>query len=212
MSGAGLERTRARVDAYYSDKIKAFGATPRGVDWTCLATQNLRFVQLLRACDFSADFSLNDVGCGYGALLAFCQERHPDRQIDYTGIDLSAAMVRAARLHWRGAPRARFVVGARCPRSADFSIASGLFNVCQSSARDEWESFVRATLRELARASSKAFSANFMAPLDPGAPVVPQLYRTAPAPWVDFCVDELGGRVRLIEGYGLREFTLLVDL
>jgi len=156
MSGAELARTHASVDAYYSSKVESFGATPGGVDWTCSATQNLRFVQLLRICDFSADLSLNDVGCGYGALLAFCRERHPDRAIDYVGVDLSAAMVRVAQQHWQAAPGVRFVVGASCPRTADFAIASGLFNVCQSIATEEWESFVRATLRELGFRNVKA--------------------------------------------------------
>jgi SAM-dependent methyltransferase len=212
MASHGLDRTHAVIDAYYSAKVKRFGATPRGVDWTCIATQNLRFVQLLRICDFSRDFSLNDLGCGYGALLDFCSERYPERVIDYAGIDLSPAMVKLSRRKWRNSANARFFVGQVSPRTAEVSVASGLFNVCLSLERADWESFVRATLRELRRSAMKGFSANFMAPLPNGAPPVPQLYRTAPEPWVEFCAGELGGQVQVIEGYGLREFTLLVRL
>ncbi|MCR5884698.1 class I SAM-dependent methyltransferase [Rhizobacter sp. J219] len=212
MTGAWLHRTHETIDAYYSAKVAEFGVTPRGVDWTCAATQNLRFIQLLRICDVASGVSLNDLGCGYGALLAFSRERHPGAALDYLGVDLSPAMVQAARSQWLDDPAVQFFVGATCPRVADVSIASGLFNVCLSVERHVWEDFIRATLRELRRASAKGFGVNFMAPLPEGAPAAEQLYRTAPGPWIDFCTTELGGRVQLVERYGLREFTLLVHL
>ena len=34
----------AGIAAYYSAKVARFGATPSGVDWTCQATQEMRFV------------------------------------------------------------------------------------------------------------------------------------------------------------------------
>ena len=166
----------------------------------------------MRVCADDGRFSLNDVGCGYGALLSFLAERHPGRTVDYTGIDLSAAMVDAAERLWAGAPNLRFAQGSACPAPADYSVASGIFNVCQSIGRAEWERFVRATLHDMRQASRRAFSVNFMAPLAPGMPDVPELYRTAPQPWIDVCARELGGDVELLEGYGLREFTLLVRL
>jgi SAM-dependent methyltransferase len=209
---AGLVRTHASVEAYYSAKIAQFGATPHGVDWTCVATQNLRFVQLLRICDFAESFSLTDFGCGYGALLEFCRERHRRWTIDYVGVDLSARMVAAARSKWAGEPKARFHIGAVSPRTADVCIASGLFNVRQSIGRREWEMFIRETLREMQRTCSVGFSANFMAPLPAGARPEARLYRTTPEPWINFCMQELGCSVRLIEGYGLREFTLLARI
>lgn len=209
MTGAVLERTHARIEAYYSARIARFGATPLGVDWTCVATQNLRFIQLLRICDFGAAFSVNDFGCGYGALLDFCRERHPHWALDYAGIDLSEPMVAAARSKWAGTPDTGFHVGGRAPRSADVCVASGLFNVCQSIPRADWEVFVRDTLREMRRTCSIGFSANFMSPVPAGVHPAPELYRTTPPPWIAFCEQELGCRVELVEGYGLREFTLL---
>jgi len=86
------------VEAYYSARVAKHGATPLGVDWSCWATQNLRFVQLLKLCDFSAPFALNDIGCGYGALAAHLAMRHADAEIDYLGVDLSQAMIRRALL------------------------------------------------------------------------------------------------------------------
>jgi len=200
------------IDRYYSRRIRRFGPVPLGVDWHCQATQELRFVQLLRACDFGAPFSLNDLGCGYGALRAFQVARHPDAQVDYLGIDLSARMVDAARARWAHDAGARFV-HARVPtRRADHSVASGIFNVRLRVAPDDWERFVGKTLDDLAEHSMRGFSVNFIAlrpgESDDGGP----LYRTHPERWADHCVARFGADVRLVAGYGLREFTLLVAL
>ena len=60
------------VSAYYSGTLQRFGAMPLGVDWPNRLNQELRLVQLLKVCDLSAPRSLNDVGCGYGALRTLC--------------------------------------------------------------------------------------------------------------------------------------------
>ena len=208
MSETSLARIHASVDAYYSSKVESFGATPRGVDWTCEATQKLRFVQLLRHCDTTSRASINDLGCGYGALLAFCRERAPAWQLDYLGIDLSGAMVRAAQATWHDEAGVRFVQGTRSPRVADYSIASGIFNVCGAIERDGWEGFIRTTLRAMKASTRRAVAVNFMAPPASGPSAPSQLYRTRAAPWIEFCEDELGARTTLIGHYGLREFTL----
>lgn len=210
MSEESLARVHASVDAYYSATVEAFGVTPRGVDWTCEATQNLRFVQLLRHCDRTSPASINDLGCGYGALLAFCRERWPEWRIDYLGIDLSDAMIRAARSRWPDEPGVRFVHGTCGPRVADQSIASGIFNVCGPIERNEWEDFICATLRALKASSRRGFAVNFMAELAPGATGPRELYRTSPTRWIEFCEGELGLRTVVIRDYGLREFTLWV--
>ncbi|HSC64084.1 MAG TPA: class I SAM-dependent methyltransferase [Caldimonas sp.] len=210
MSEASLARIHASVEAYYSATVEAFGATPRGVDWTCAATQQLRFVQLLRHCDKTSPASINDLGCGYGALLAFCRERWPAWPVDYLGIDLSDAMIRAARSRWPEQAGVRFVHGTGCPRVADHSIASGIFNVCGAIERADWEDFIRATLRELKASSRRGFAVNLMAELAPGATGPRELYRTSPTPWVAFCEDQLGLRAVVLRDYGLREFTLWV--
>ena len=95
---AALEQLRASVEAYYTRKIRTFGATPLGVDWPSTPSLELRLVQLLKVCDFSTPFSLNDLGCGYAAALDLIGTRWPANQVDYLGVDLSADMIAHARL------------------------------------------------------------------------------------------------------------------
>jgi SAM-dependent methyltransferase len=210
---ATLSRVYSDVEAYYGVRVAKHGATPRGVDWSCQATQNLRFVQLLKLCDFSAPFTLNDVGCGYGALCGFLAERHGESSIDYLGIDLSRAMISRARRRF-SRPDIRFAVGKASPRLADYSVASGIMNVNVGYSRAVWEDFVAVMLRDMRRTSRRGFSVNFIG-ASIGAetsadPLAASLYRTTPQRWIGYCEDELGCSVETIDNYGMREFTLLV--
>lgn len=203
-----LDHVLASVEAYYTAKLIEHGATPYGVDWSCQATQWLRFVQLLKVCAGDASYSLNDLGCGYGALATFLTQRYSNITVDYLGIDLSPTMVQRARRRHRRKPATRFVVGRTCPRRTDYAVASGIMNVMLGHTIQLWESFVRTVLIDMHRMSMKGFAVNFCSSLPKDVPP-DQLYCCKPDTWSRFCEDELDCSVQILNNYGLREFTLL---
>ena len=202
-----MRELQAKVRKYYLRTLQRHGPTPLGVDWPNIVSQYLRFVQLLKLCRFGQPFSLNDFGCGYGALLDFLAMRHSGATVTYRGIDISPAMVAAARARWASNNRAVFAVDSQCGALADYSLASGTLNVRLGHPVSEWEAYVEAILSDLEASSRLGFAVNFMLPRDE-TPAELGLYRTAPERWTPFC--ERFGRVELITDYGLREFTLLV--
>jgi SAM-dependent methyltransferase len=206
---ADLNDLYETIERYYTKRVTKHGATPLGADWRCRATQELRFVQLLKICDFSQPLSLNDVGCGYGALVAYLAERHAGTDVDYLGTDLSRAMISRARRRWRGHGR-RFVVSRAAPRVADYSVASGIFNVKLEQPIDTWRSFIAETLHGMHKTSRRGFAVNFMSPLAAANERSTMLYCTAPEPWVHYCEQQFRCSVDVIANYGLREFTLLI--
>ena len=197
----------ATIARYYSGKLARHGATPRGVDWTCAASQALRFDRLLQVIELPT-FSLNDIGCGYGALLGHLDACRGDTSVDYLGVDLSKAMVESAIDLWRHRPGAAFAEAPCALRRADYSVASGIFNVNLDQPLDRWEGFVERTLVDMADASRVGLAVNFMRLRRSSTAYPSPLYRTSPRRWRDFLAT-LGWRTRLIEGYGLGEFTLL---
>jgi len=199
---AAFDDIHASIAHYYTRKAVRHGATPAGVDWLCGASQQLRYAQLLTIADSNAAFSLNDLGCGYGAALPALAKFHPGAAVDYLGVDLCDEMVRLATTLWGG----RFVVAAVSPRVADYSIASGIFNVKLEHSTARWERLIASTLDDLAATSRLGFAVNLLGPDRSG---IPQLYRTPPEPWIRYC--EQFGSTRLLSGYGLGEFTLCVS-
>ena len=205
-----LGRLHEDVERYYTQKVLTHGASALGVDWTCQPTQELRFVQLLKICDFEHPFALNDVGCGYGALLSFLRKRYRGAKVDYLGTDLSQAMIDKASPSRSLAIRSQFVVTAGIPRIADYSVASGIFNVKLGHPIAGWTVFIKQMLTAMHAASRIGFAVNFLAPLEQGMQDIPELYRTSPETWIRYCKRQFNVKAEVASDYGMREFTLTV--
>jgi len=95
-------------------------------------------------------------------------------------------------------------------RVADYSVASGLFDVRLDEPIELWERFVARTLAEMRVTSRLGVAVNFAAPRAQGQAARTGLYRVSPESWVAYCEEELQLSVELLTGYGLQEFTLLV--
>lgn len=200
----------ADIEAYYSRKVLRYGPTPLGVDWSCVPTQELRFVQLLKLFDTTQAFSVNDIGCGYGALLEFMSARFKRLKIDYWGVDLSLAMIDEAKRLSGKRQLAQFSSASSCPRLADYCVASGIFNVKLQQADALWAEFIKVTLADMHANSRIGFAVNFLAPLADSIAAMPELYRAPASFWQSYCEQTFNAQVTLIEGYGMREYTLLV--
>jgi|SRR5215831_15159795 len=195
------------VRRYYDDKIKLHGATARGVDWNSSESQRLRFSELMKLCREPDRFSINDYGCGYGALLDFLVER--GYAFRYAGFDLSARMISAARkLH--AARAADFVSKESKLQAADYTVASGIFNVKLETKTTDWENYVLATVDSFARLSTKGFAFNLLTRYADREFMRPDLYYADPLFFFDYCKTRYSGLVSVIHDYPLYEFTVLV--
>ena len=195
----------ADVGHYYSERLREHGASAKGVDWNSADSQRLRFAQLLRICGERQDFSLNDIGCGYGAFLDYLAER--GKRCDYLGVDVAAPMTDKAReLH----PGSRFLAGDRADRSADYSVASGIFNVKLSTDPADWRVHILETLDHLNETSKNGFAFNCLTKYSDADRMKEHLYYADPAELFDHCKRGYSRNVALLHDYGLYEFTILV--
>lgn len=130
----------SEVSEYYSVKLARHGKTPRGVDWNGIESQTLRFEQLSKIICIVNSFSINDLGCGYGAYYDFLKTNHCS--FTYCGIDVSHDMIGAAKGRCQDNSEARFVVSSEPDQVADHGVASGIFNVRLSRSDDEWWTYL----------------------------------------------------------------------
>ena len=80
----------SKVKRYYDERIRVYGAAPKGVDWKDEDSQLLRFRQLLEIIDTQNSFSLNDLGCGYGVIGCIFALISPHSKIVLTDINKRA--------------------------------------------------------------------------------------------------------------------------
>ncbi|MDX1922058.1 MAG: class I SAM-dependent methyltransferase [Alphaproteobacteria bacterium] len=199
----------ADVATYYTEKLTAHGQTARGVDWNGEESQNLRFTQLCKIIDPELkDFSINDLGCGYAALVDFLVQRHP--HFSYNGFDVSQAMLDAAMERHKGKPTIRFGLADKPDAVADYGIASGIFNVRLKQTDAEWLQHFEATLDELNRTSRRGFAFNALTSYSDADKMRENLYYASPATIFDICKKRYSRNVALLHDYDLYEFTILV--
>lgn len=196
------------VAEYYSGKLGEHGVSPRGVDWNGEEGQRLRFTQLSKIIQRQQGFSINDLGCGYGALFDYLNNYYAD--FSYTGCDVSADMVLAAENRLGTKASAHFFVGSEPPEVADYGIASGIFNVRLERSDDEWHEYLVATLDILDRTSRTGFAFNCLTSWSDTDKKRDYLYYANPAALFDLCKRRYSRHVALLHDYGLYEFTMLV--
>jgi SAM-dependent methyltransferase len=197
------------VATYYSEKLAEHGDTPRGVDWNGEDSQLVRFAQLCKIIDPKAPiFSLNDLGCGYGALLDYLRDKHA--KCKYLGVDVSQAMINVAEQRHATKDHARFITDAEPDQTADYGLASGIFNVRLGRSDAEWFDHLQFTLDVLDRTSSLGFAFNCLTSYSEENKRRHYLYYADPCRLFDLCKSRYSPQVALLHDYGLYEFTILV--
>jgi SAM-dependent methyltransferase len=196
------------VAAYYSKRVRDHGPIPAGVDWNGAQGQLLRFDVLLGVADETAPFSIDDYGCGYGALFDHLSDRLGTRA-DYLGMDISEDMITRARSSHPG-HEARFVHGAASSRVADYAVASGIFNVMLKASPEDWLKHVEDCLDGMNARCRFGFSFNCLSSYSDAAFRKDYLYYGDPLHYFDLCKRRFSRNVALIHDYGLFEFTVIV--
>lgn len=197
------------VATYYAEKLAEYGDTPRGVDWNGEESQTIRFEQLCKVIDpKKSAFSLNDQGCGYGALLDYLQSKHP--ACTYLGIDVSHEMISAAIQRHSTAAQARFITSAEPDQLADYGVASGIFNVRLERTDAEWFDYLQATLDILDRTCNLGFAFNCLTSYSDKDKKRDYLYYADPCRLFDLCKQRYSRQVALLHDYGLYEFTIII--
>jgi SAM-dependent methyltransferase len=193
---------------YYTAKLVEHGTTPRGVDWNGEESQVLRFQQLCRVINAADSFSINDLGCGYGALLDYLKSCFST--FNYRGFDISFSMIEAARRSHLNHASTCFVLGGEPDSLADYSLASGIFNVRLHHTDEAWQTYIEATLDKMHQTSRIGFAFNCLTKYSHDDKKRDYLYYADPCWLFQLCKQKYAQNVALFHDYGLYEFTIIV--
>lgn len=149
------------LDRHYTAALAAHGDAAEAVQWSSRETQEARLAVLVEALSPEAlrTASILDFGCGNGHLLRWLRTTR-GWEGAYTGYDISAAMVDAARDLHRDDPDARFerrdILSEGIDGRFDLVLVSGTFN---NALPDNW-SFTTRLLRPLFEHADVALAFN----------------------------------------------------
>src|SRR6266404_6451644 len=187
------DRILRKVNRYYSSKLTVHGATAQGVDWNSADSQSLRFDQLLQICRGSRSFTINDYGCGYGALIDHLRAK--GLSFRYCGFDISPDMIAAAEVLHAGENEVKFAREESGLSAADYTVASGIFNVKLQTPAPEWQRYVLLTLESLNCLSDRGFAFNILSRYADAEFMRADLYYADPLFFFDYCKQRFAPRV-----------------
>jgi SAM-dependent methyltransferase len=198
------------IAGVFDRRLDLYGAQPKGVLWRTVESQRLRFdvmVQVFEPGDRTGAITINDLGCGYGAFFDYLAGRPVMAGSRYMGYDICAAMVAAARGRIAD-PRAFFVTSATATADADYSFASGTYNLRGRVNPGHWNAYVKASLGGLWARTTRALAFNM---LDARAGKREKgLYYAHVEEFRAFCTRALSPKVTVITDYPLEDWTMLV--
>ncbi len=205
------DRQRQRIITRHRNAIARHGYRPNALFWSSREIQYRRFEVLAgvmqRVTPATSCPSLLDVGCGFGDLKQYLDDRRI--AVDYHGIDLSPDMVRSAGYQ---VPGIRVGQGdlfdlAPEPGSYDFVFLSGALNEVVDDPPAQRGDYARETLRQMYRTCRYATAFNLLDARHEWTASRGDLQSFDPGDILAYC-RTFADEVRLVEGYLENDFTV----
>jgi len=195
------------VAELYAESLKEHGAQSIGVGWPGPDQHRLRFDKLTSVIEpTDKPITINDLGCGYGALYDYLVEKRIQIK-HFHGYDISKDMLREAE---KRLPKEGITLHASSGlrHTADYSFASGIFNVCFKENENVWLEYIEQTLTDMNEHSIRGFAFNLLSTyVDYRRD---HLFYGDPLYFFDFCKRKFPRFVALLHDYPLYEWTITV--
>jgi SAM-dependent methyltransferase len=170
----------------------------------------LRFQKLAQVIDTpTGKITVNDRGCGYGAMFKYLDIILDVQLTKYYGYDISKEMLSVANKYVAD-ERAEWIHSKDITSKADYSFVSGTFNVRFEASDVLWTQYIQETVIQLGKMSRKGFAFNLLSTYVDWKE--DHLYYGDPLFFFDFCKRNLSHYVSLLHDYPLYEWTILIKM
>lgn len=198
-----------QVGDYFTGTVTSFGQTHWGISANSADYHSSSLKQMAAfVAGAEPGWTINDIGCGYGALFGLIRDGLTPYGVRYQGYDISPGMVAEARKRYADDPRHVFVLSSIPLWPADYSVAAGTFNLNFEHDQPEWLDYIRAQILLMARMSRCGFSFNALRPEYDRQDT--NLIRLNSDAVIAFITDFISDRIELITNYSEIEWTIRV--
>jgi SAM-dependent methyltransferase len=197
-----------KIQEYFLDCFREFGAKPEGVNWNSKSAQEKRFDQISKVIDYSNPFSIIDYGCGFGSLFDYLKQK--GQCFSYYGYDIVSEMIEKAKELYLDEINCTFINEERSLPVCDYVIESGIFNAKQSVNDAEWTEYVVDSLKKMNNLAKKGMACNFLTKYSDPEFMRPHLYYADPLFLFDYCKQHFSRNVALLHDYELYDFTIII--
>ena len=133
-----------QISNIYNKRFDNFNNTPKGVFWNSKLSQDLRLNIILDKIlqnSKSDEFSIADIGCGYGRLYEIIRERKLDGKVQYQGFDINQKLISFCKNN-KDFENIKFSVSAFPFNKTDYVVMSGTYNLTPTNNISLWEDYI----------------------------------------------------------------------
>ncbi len=132
------------ISNIYNKRFDTFNNTPKGVFWNSKLSQDLRLNIILDRILQNAksdQFSIADIGCGYGRLYEIIRERKLDGKVQYHGFDINQKIISYCKNNINF-ENIKFSISAFPLNETDYVVMSGTYNLTPTNNISLWEDYI----------------------------------------------------------------------
>ena len=133
-----------QISNIYNKRFDNFNNTPKGVFWNSKLSQDLRLNIILDKIlqnSKSNEFSIADIGCGYGRLYEIIRERKLDGKVQYHGFDINQKIISFCKNNI-DFENIKFSISAFPLNKTDYVVMSGTYNLTPTNNISLWEDYI----------------------------------------------------------------------
>ena len=138
-----------QISSIYNKRFDNYNNTPKGVFWNSKLSQDLRLniiLDKILKISKNNDFSISDVGCGYGRLYEIIRDRDLDEKVEYQGFDINQKLINFCKNN-KDFKNVKFAISTFPLKKTDYVIMSGTYNLVPTNNISLWEDYIIKNLK-----------------------------------------------------------------
>ena len=133
-----------QISNIYDKRFDNYDNTPKGVFWNSKLSQDLRLniiLDKILKIAKSEEFSIADIGCGYGRLYEVIKERNLDSKVQYCGFDINQKLINFCKNN-KDFKNIEFAISTLPFKKTDYVVMSGTYNLTPTNNIPLWENYI----------------------------------------------------------------------
>ena len=146
-----MRNVEATIAQKYNKRFTKLGAVPEASLWFSKERQLVRFkliADVVAKKRPKENFSITDIGCGYGAFVPYLFQRFPNEDFTYTGFEIAEKPLNYCIKTYKRS-NVVFKMGSLPKKHSDFSIMSGTYNYAPVLNPKVWQAYLFKNLSQI---------------------------------------------------------------
>ena len=198
-----------QISHIYNKRFDDYNNTPKGVFWNSKLSQDLRLniiLDKILKIAKSEEFTIADIGCGYGRLYEVIKERNLNGKVQYYGFDINQKLINFCK-NSKDFDNIKFSISTFPFNKTDYVVMSGTYNLTPTNNIPLWEDYIIKNLISNWKLVQKAMIFNCL--IKEKKQINKALYYTELS-WIKTICEDNFGKIQVFKNQLLKDDVTIV--